>query len=74
MIPDAISVASENSVSTLTTTYDLPQFLILTSDDPNPLRSMKKYDIYHGKIKIEYYSRKRDEKDGGKRGLLIHVI
>ena len=40
LLPAAISVASENSVSPLSTYYDLPD--LLPTDDPNPLHVIKK--------------------------------
>ena len=37
---------------TLTIPSDFPRLLLLTSDDPNPPRAMKKDDPYHGRVKI----------------------
>ena len=39
---DAISVASENSISTLTTPSDLPQLYVLSYDDINPTMQWRK--------------------------------
>ena len=49
LIPAAISVASENSDSTLTTPSDSPNFL--PSDNNNPLHVIKKYKPYLGRAK-----------------------
>ena len=68
LIPDAISVSSEKSVSTLTTPSDSPRLLILTSDNNHHHHSMKKYEPYHGKMKRGYCSSKCDEKGWKKRG------
>ena len=62
MIPDSISVASENSVFTLATLSDSPQLLVINSDDTNHSHSMNKYDIYCGRLKMGYWSKKRDDK------------
>ena len=43
LLPDTISVASENSVSNLTTPSDSPHILLITSDNPNPPHIMNKY-------------------------------
>ena len=48
MLPYAISVASENYVSTFTTPYDSPD--ILLSDDPNTLHSMEKDVTFRGRV------------------------
>ena len=60
MLPDAISVDPENSVSTLNTPYYSPQLLVMTSDNPNYLHAMKKYEPYLGRVKRGYCSSKRD--------------
>ena len=60
LLPYTISVASENSVSTLTTPSDYPKLLLLTSDDPKHLHAMKKDENYHGRIKRGYCYRKHD--------------
>ena len=44
LLPYTISIVSENSVSTLNTTSDLPQLILLTSDDTNPTHEMNKYE------------------------------
>ena len=62
LIPAAISVDYENSVSTLTTPSDSPQLLLLTSDDPNPCHAMKKDEPCRGRVKMGYCSRKCDKK------------
>ena len=49
LLPATISVASEKSVSTLTTPSDFPD--ILPTDDPNTLHVMKKYDPFSGTVK-----------------------
>ena len=41
-LPDAISAASENSISNLTTPSDTPKVLVLTSNDLNPHNTTKK--------------------------------
>ena len=43
LLPANISVASENSVITLTTPSDSPKILLLPSDDPNHRHAIKKY-------------------------------
>ena len=63
MLPDEISAASENSVGTFTTPSDSPLHLVLTSDYPNHSYAMTKYWPYRGRVKIEYCSRKGDEKN-----------
>ena len=55
-----ISVASENSVSTLTTTSDSPD--LLPCDYPNLIYAINKYEIYIFSVKIGYCWRKNDEK------------
>ena len=62
MLPSTISVASENSVSTLITPSDLPRLILLTYDGPNSPHSMNKYEPYHGRVKRGYLSRKNDGK------------
>ena len=60
LLPAAISVASENSVSTLTTPSDSPY--ILPTDDPNILHVVKKSVPLLGRVKIVYWCRKHDQK------------
>ena len=48
LLPAAISVASENSVSTLITPYDSPD--ILPTGDPNTLHVLKKYMPLKGRV------------------------
>ena len=43
LLTSNIDVASENSVITLTTPYDSSLLLLLSSNDPNPPHSIKKY-------------------------------
>ena len=47
MLPVAISVASENSVSTLATPSGLSRLFLLTFDDTNPPHAIIKYDPYY---------------------------
>ena len=61
LLPSAISVASKNYVSTLTTPSDLTQLFLLNSDDTNPRHTMKKDEPYRGRLKIGYCSRKRNK-------------
>ena len=68
LLPAAISVASKNCVSILTTPSDSPLILILPSDDTNPTYAMKKYEPYRGRVKIGYCYRKHDEKRYYKKG------
>ena len=65
MLLDAISVASDNSFSTLTTPSDSPY--LLPSDVPNTLHVMKKDDPYLGSAKIGYCCKKHDKKYPTKR-------
>ena len=67
ILPVTIYVASEKSVSTLTTPSDLKLILLLPSDDPNFPHAINKYDPYCGRVKIGYCYRKHDEKDATKR-------
>ena len=60
MLPAAISVSSENSVITLTTSYD--SLDILPTDDPNTLHVMKKDAPYSCRVKIGYCCRKHGQK------------
>ena len=60
LLPAAISVASENYFSTLTTTSYLPD--LLPSDDPNTLHVMKRGVTFLGRAKIGYCCRKHDKK------------
>ena len=57
LIPDTISVASENSVSNLTTPYDSVQVLVLNSDNPIHHAAVNKYNSFHIRLKIGYGSR-----------------
>ena len=52
MLPDAVPVASEKSVSTLITPSYSPKIILLTSDEPNPRHSMKKDDPYCSREKM----------------------
>ena len=54
LLPAAISVASENPVSNLTTPSDSKQLFILPSDDPKPPHAIMKYEPYRGKVKVVY--------------------
>ena len=62
LLPAAISVASENYVSTLTAPYYLPQILLLPYNDTNTPQNMNEDEPYHGRVKIVYCSSKHDEK------------
>ena len=62
MLLSIIYIASGKYVSTLTTPYDSSQLIILTSDDTNHFHAMKKYEPYCGRVKIGYFSMKRDKK------------
>ena len=64
LIQATISVAFENSVSTLNTPSNSTGFL--TFNDHNTLHVMKKYEPYLGKVKIGYCYRKHDKKDATK--------
>ena len=52
LLPDAISVASDNYFNNLTTPYDSPD--ILTSNDSNTLHVMKGDVPFLGSAKIGY--------------------
>ena len=56
MLPPAIYVASENSVSTLTTPSDSPY--IFPTDDPNNLHVLKKDGPLKGRVNRVYCCRK----------------
>ena len=56
LLPAAISIEYENSVSNLTTHYDYPD--ILHTDDPNTLHVMKKYVPLKGRVNRGYCCRK----------------
>ena len=56
LLPDSISVASENYGSTLTTPYDLPD--ILPYGDPNTLHVMNKYVSLKCRFNIGYCCKK----------------
>ena len=60
LLPAAISVASENSVSTLTTPSDLPD--ILPTDYHNTLHVMEKYMPLEGRVHRGYCCRKYGRK------------
>ena len=62
LLRSPISVSSENSVSYLTTPSDPPQLFVLTYDGSNYFRFIEKYESYLVRLKIGYYSRKRDKK------------
>ena len=59
MLPDAISVDSENYVSTFTTLSDSPN--ILTYDDHNTIHVMKKYVPFKGRVNRGYFCRKHGQ-------------
>ena len=65
LLPDSISVASGNSVRTLTTPSDSPH--LLPYDDPNTLHVMKKGVTFQGRVHIGYYGRKHGQKYATKR-------
>ena len=60
LLPVSVYVASENSVSTLTTPSGFPD--ILSSYVPKNLRVIKEDEPYHDRVKICYYCRKHDKK------------
>ena len=60
MLPASISVASKNSVSTLTTPSD--SMYILPTDDTDTLHVMKKDAPYSCRVKIGYCCRKHGQK------------
>ena len=60
LLPDAISVASENAVSTLTTPFDSPY--LLPSDDPNTPHVINKYVPLQGRVQRGYCCRKYGKK------------
>ena len=62
MVLYVIYLDSKTYVSTLTSSSDSPQLLLLTSDDTNPHHAMNKYEPYRGRVKIGYLSRKREQK------------
>ena len=53
-LPDAISVASEKSVSNFTTPSDSPQILLLNYDNIKPLHAINKYEPYRVRLKRVY--------------------
>ena len=57
LLPYSIYVASEKVFSTLTTSSDSPQVLVLTSYDTNPPHAMNNDDPICGRLKIGYCSR-----------------
>ena len=65
LLPAAISVASENSVSNLTTPSDSPD--LLPSDDPNTLHVMNKDAPFQGRVHRGCCCRKHGQKDAKKR-------
>ena len=60
LFPDAISVASENSVIALTTPSDSPD--ILPTDDPKTLHVLNKDVPVKGRVQIGYCCRKHGRK------------
>ena len=73
LLPVSISVASENTFSTLATPSDFPD--ILPSDDPNTLRVMSKYSPFLDRAKIGYCFRKQDKNMLQKgKVILLHMI
>ena len=60
LLPDTISVASENTVSTLTTPSDFPDNL--PTDGPKTLHVMKKYVPVKGRVHRGYCCRKHGRK------------
>ena len=59
LLPDTSSVASENSVSTLTTPSDFPD--ILPADGPKNLHVLKKYLPVKGRVHRWYFFRKHGQ-------------
>ena len=57
MLPDAIYIASVKSIITLTTTYDPPKVMLLTSDSINTYLGINKYKPCCGRVKRWYCSR-----------------
>ena len=73
MLPAAISVDSEKSVSTLTTYLDLPD--ILPTDDYNTLHVMNKYVPFQGRLHIRYCFRKDGKiRWNKKKVILLHMF
>ena len=62
LLPADISVASENSVITLTNPYDSIRLLLQPYDYYNLPHEMNKYEHYHGRVKIWYCCSKHDDK------------
>ena len=71
MLPVAISVASENSVSTLNTPSDSEQLFLLPTDNYNPLCEITKYEPYRGSVRRGYCCKKHDEKYATK--IQVHI-
>ena len=67
LIPVFYSVASENSVSTLTTPSDSEQLFHLPSDDTNYPHAIIKDEPYSVSMRRVYCCGKNDEKDATKR-------
>ena len=67
MLPVAISVASENSVSNFTTPFDSARLFLLPSDDHNTLRAIMKDEPYWGRFRRGHCCRKHDKKYATKR-------
>ena len=61
MLPVSISVASENSVITLTPASDLAQLFLINYGNPNPPYAIIKDEPYHVSIRRSYYCRENDE-------------
>ena len=74
IIPATIYVSSENYISTLPTPSYSPRILLLTSDNTHHRYAMNKDDPYHGRVKIGYCFRKRDEKYSKNEVLLLHML
>ena len=72
LVPDVISVAYVNYISTLTTPYDSPYFLL--SGDSNTLHVMEKTFHLLGRVKIGYSCRKNDQKIYNKKTRLYCSI
>ena len=62
LLPDTISVASENYVGNLTTPYDFLRLLLLPSNYTNHPHEIKKDYPHHGRAKEVYCSRKHNAK------------
>ena len=62
LLPAAIFVASGNSVRAFSTPSNFTRLLLLNSDDTRHCYAINEYELYFGRVKIGYCSRKRDEK------------